>query len=271
MKAPLRIMLFILTLVFSLGSTAAQVKASHSLTNLERIQQTKVLRVGVSSFVPWVMRDKHGKLVGFEIDVAQKLAADYGWQIRLVPTAWDGILASLIAKKIDVAISGISITPERQKHVSFSIPYSHSGIQIAAHKQLASKLTTLQKINSRRVRIAVRRGATTVTAARRYFPKAQLLQFDDDAQAFQEVLNGNAHLVMATSPKPEFETIKHADRLFMPFKKALAEGSEGFAMPLNDTQMKAFFDKWIKKNQAWINSRHDYWFKSMDWQKQLTK
>lgn len=41
--------------------------------------------------------------------------------------------------------------------------------------------------------------------ARETFPKASVLQFDDDAQAFQEVINGNAHAVIASSPNPSMK------------------------------------------------------------------
>lgn len=81
----------------------------------------------MSTFAPWAMRDKQGALIGFEIDVARRLATDNGWQVEFVPTAWDGIIPSLLAKKYDVIIGGLTITPEREKSVRFTQAYSHSG------------------------------------------------------------------------------------------------------------------------------------------------
>lgn len=241
--------------------------------NLDQIDQRGTLRVGMSTFVPWAMRDKQGELIGFEIDVAKRLAKDSGWKVEFIPTAWDGIIPALLAKKFDVIIGGMSITEERSKSVLFSTPYSHSGVQVAANKTLADGFTQFSDFNSRRVKIAARRGAFTVQVARDTFPKAKILQFDDDAQAFQEVLNGNAHAVIASSPKPEHETIKHADTLFLPFSERLSKGNEAFAVRLGEVDKETFFNKWIqaRTEDGWLKERYEYWFATLDWQKQIAQ
>ena len=90
------------------------------------------MKVGMSTFVPWAMRDKDGNLIGFEIDVATKVAEDMGVKVEFVPTAWSGIIPALIAKKFDLIIGGMSITPQRNLTVNFTVPYAHSGQQMAA-------------------------------------------------------------------------------------------------------------------------------------------
>lgn len=239
--------------------------------NLDRINERGTLRVGMSTFVPWAMRDKQGELIGFEIDVAKRLAKDSGWKVEFVPTAWDGIIPALLAQKFDVIIGGMSITPERSKSVLFSAPYSHSGVQVAANKELAQGFSEFSDFNSRRVKIAARRGAFTVQVARETFPKAKILQFDDDAQAFQEVLNGNAHAVIASSPKPEHEAVKNSDKLFIPFTERLSKGNEAFAVRLGETDKETFFNDWIeaRTQDGWLKERYEYWFATLDWQDQI--
>ncbi|WP_413283134.1 transporter substrate-binding domain-containing protein [Vibrio sp. MA40-2] len=241
--------------------------------NLDEINQRGTLRVGMSTFVPWAMRDKQGELIGFEIDVAKRLAEDSGWKIEFVPTAWDGIIPALLGKKFDVIIGGMSITPERAKSVLFSTPYSHSGVQVAANKELAAGFSQFSDFNSRKIKIAARRGAFTVQVARETFPKAKILQFDDDAQAFQEVLNGNAHAVIASSPKPEQEVIKNSQVLFLPFSERLSKGNEAFAVRLGEEDKKAYFDQWIKARteDGWLQQRYEYWFATLDWQNQIAQ
>lgn len=239
--------------------------------NLDKINERGTLRVGMSTFVPWAMRDKQGELIGFEIDVAKRLAKDSGWQVEFVPTAWDGIIPALLAKKFDVIIGGMSITAERSKSVLFSAPYSHSGVQVAANKELAEGFSEFSDFNSRRVKIAARRGAFTVQVARETFPKAKILQFDDDAQAFQEVLNGNAHAVIASSPKPEHEAVKNSDKLFIPFTERLSKGNEAFAVRLGEADKENFFNQWIqaRTQDGWLEQRYEYWFSTLDWQDQI--
>ncbi|RIZ55215.1 transporter substrate-binding domain-containing protein [Vibrio sp. PID23_8] len=241
--------------------------------NVDQIKERGTLRVGMSTFVPWAMRNKQCELIGFEIDVAKRLAADSGLKVEFVPTAWDGIIPALLAKKFDVIIGGMSITPERSKSVLFTQPYSHSGVQISANKELASGFSEFSDFDSRRVKIAARRGAFTVQVARETFPKAKILQFDDDAQAFQEVLNGNAHAVIASSPKPEHEAIKHADKLFIPFTERLSKGNEAFAVRLGEEDKKALFNQWIedRTQDGWLDERYEYWFSTLDWQDQIAQ
>ncbi|EGU46394.1 ABC amino acid transporter periplasmic ligand binding protein [Vibrio ichthyoenteri ATCC 700023] len=242
-------------------------------SNLEAINERGTLRVGMSTFVPWAMRNKQGELIGFEIDVAKRLAADSGWKVEFVPTAWDGIIPALLAKKFDVIIGGMSVTPERSKSVLFTAPYSHSGVQVAASKELAEGFSEFSDFDSRRIKIAARRGAYTVQIARETFPKAKILQFDDDSQAFQEVLNGNAHAVIASSPKPEHEAIKHANKLFIPFDERLSQGNEAFAVRLGEDDKQAFFDQWIEQRtqDGWLKERYEYWFSTLDWQDQIAQ
>ncbi|MEZ8446118.1 transporter substrate-binding domain-containing protein [Vibrio splendidus] len=257
----------LLALAVSLPALASE------MPNLDKINERGSLRVGMSTFVPWAMRNKQGDLVGFEIDVAKRLAEDSGWKVEFVPTAWDGIIPSLLSKKFDVIIGGMSITEARAKSVLFTEPYSHSGVQLAANKELAEGFTQISDFDSRRVKIAARRGAFTVQVARETFPKAKVLQFDDDAQAFQEVLNGNAHAVIASSPKPEHETIKNADTLFIPFEERLSKGNEAFAVRLGETDKAEFFNEWIKARteDGWLKERYEYWFSTLDWQDQIAQ
>ncbi|MFS1901007.1 transporter substrate-binding domain-containing protein [Vibrio lentus] len=262
------------TAITALLALAVSLPALASETpNLDKINERGSLRVGMSTFVPWAMRNKQGDLVGFEIDVAKRLAEDSGWKVEFVPTAWDGIIPSLLSKKFDVIIGGMSITEARAKSALFTEPYSHSGVQLAANKELAEGFTQISDFDSRRVKIAARRGAFTVQVARETFPKAKVLQFDDDAQAFQEVLNGNAHAVIASSPKPEHEAIKNADTLFIPFEERLSKGNEAFAVRLGETDKAEFFNEWVKARteDGWLKERYEYWFSTLDWQDQIAQ
>ncbi|MBU8910534.1 MAG: transporter substrate-binding domain-containing protein, partial [Desulfobacterales bacterium] len=101
---------------------------------VEKIQKQGVIRVGMSTFIPWAMKDKQGNLIGFEIDVAGKLARDMGVKIEFVPTAWSGIIPALLTGKFDVIIGGMGITPQRNLKVNFTIPYDYSGMSMVAHK-----------------------------------------------------------------------------------------------------------------------------------------
>ncbi|MCG8356868.1 MAG: transporter substrate-binding domain-containing protein [Kiloniellales bacterium] len=253
--------------VFAAAGAQADVKRDlTSASVLEEIKKRGVMKVGMSTFVPWAMRSKTGELVGFEIDVAKKLAADMEVDVEFVPTAWAGIIPALIAGKFDVIIGGMSITPQRNLTVNFTIPYAHSGQQMAANKALAEGFS-VEDFNASDVTIACRRGATPCQAAQKIFPKATLRRFDDDAQAFQEVVNGNAHATISSAPKPRFWSMQYQDKLFMPTDDNLTTGNEAFALRKGDPDAVNFFSNWILVNTSngWLKETHDFWFKTQEW------
>ena len=259
-----------LVAVFGVVATSLPAVADDLIAD---IQKRGTLKVGMSTFVPWAMRDKQGGLIGFEIDVATKLAADMGVEVEFVPTAWSGIIPSLLAKKFDVIIGGLTITPQRNLSVNFTRPYAHAGVTLAASKQMMGDKHQVEDFNREGITITVRRGSTAVPVGKDNFPNAELRQFDDDAQAFQEVLNGNAHGVIAATPKPEYETLKNTDRLYMPFEKELSRGSEAIAVRHGEYDLLNFIDNWIylRTEDGWLEERRSYWFKSLDWQDQVAE
>ena len=251
-----------------IAGAASQELASSSV--LEEIKKRGSLRVGMSTFVPWAMRDKQGDLIGFEIDVATKVAEDMGVKIEFVPTAWSGIIPALLAQNFDVIIGGMSITPGRNLTVNFTTPYAHSGQQMVANKALADGFT-LDQFNDSSVTITCRRGATPCNVAQNQFPKADVARFDDDAQAFQEVVNGNAHAMISSAPKPRFWMSRYPEKLFMPTEENLTTGDEAFALRKGDPDAMNFFSNWILVNTSngWLKERHDFWFTTQTWAEQV--
>jgi len=260
-----------LVAVFGVVATSLPAVADDLIAD---IQKRGTLKVGMSTFVPWAMRDKQGGLIGFEIDVATKLAADMGVEVEFVPTAWSGIIPSLLAKKFDVIIGGMSITAQRNLTVNFTTPYAHSGQMMAANTKLAGNYTTIADYNQASVTIACRRGATPCKAAQKLFPKSTLRQFDDDAQAFQEVVNGNAHAMISSAPKPRFWSEAYPNEVFVAFDgENLTRGNEGFALRKGDSDALNFFSNWIVVNTSsgWLKERHDFWFKNRSAWKDMVK
>ncbi len=258
----------LLSLLLPLTAWAQTQQALSSESAIETIKKRGSLKVGMATFVPWAMRNKKGELIGFEIDVASKVAEDMGVDIEFVPTAWDGIIPALLAGKFDVIIGGMSITAKRNMTVNFTVPYAHSGQGVAANIKLGKDLAWPDGYNDTKVTFACRRGATPCTAIAKFFPKATIRQFDDDAQAFQEVLNGNAHAVVSSQPKPNFYRIDNPDVIFDPANgENLTKGDEAFALRKGDPDALNFFSNWITVNTSngWLEERHKYWFGTRDW------
>ncbi len=254
--------------------TAYGEKLQRQLTEesmLEQVLQRGALRVGMSTFVPWAMKDKNGDLIGFEIDVARRLAKDMDVRVEFVPTKWAGIIPALLTGKFDIIIGGMGILPKRNLKVNFSIPYDYTGMSIVANKKLAAGFSTLADFNRPDVVIAVRLGATPALAAKKYLPEAELRQFDDESQAYQELLNGKAHAVVASAPTPAFYALKYPDRLFLPLTGTFTREPIGFAVRKGDPDTLNFLNNWIRfvEAEGWLKERKHYWFETRDWESQI--
>lgn len=240
-------------------------------STLEQILKRGVIRVGMDTFVPWAMKDKTGKLVGFEIDVARRLATDMGVKVEFVPTKWAGIIPALLTGKFDVIIGGMGIRPKRALKVNFTIPYDYSGMSMVAHKKLAAGFKTLADFNRKDVQIACKLGTTAAMAAKKYMPKATLRLFDDEAQTYQELRNGKVHAVVGSAPTPAFEAVKYPDTLFLPLKENFTKEPIGFAVRKGDFDTLTFFNAWITemRDTGWLAEKHRFWFETKDWADQV--
>jgi len=256
------------TLAMGLAQTAAAHEVKESV--IETIKKRGVIKIGLSVFVPWSMRDKNGDLIGFELDVGRELAKDMDVDVEFIPTSWDGIIPALVAGKFDVIISGMTVTPQRNLTVNFSQPYAYSGMTILANTKMTAGMD-VEDYNAEDITFAARRGATPATVIADLFPKAKLLLFDEDGAATQEVLNGNAHATMASEPGPSHDARRNPDVLNVPFKRTFQAGGEGFAMRKSDPDALAYFNSWIttKNNVGWLKERHDYWFRGNEWESEI--
>jgi len=270
-RRALALTLLMSLMIISLAGSAIAGKLQQELVQesaVEQIMKRGTLKVGMSTFVPWAMKDKTGNLIGFEIDVATRLAEDMGVKVEFVPTKWAGIIPALLTGKFDVVIGGMSVRPDRNLKVNFTIPYDYAGQSLVANQKLAAGFSSLEDFNRPDVVIAARLGSTAADAAKRFMPKAKKRFFDDEAQVIQEVVNGKAHAAVASAPLPAFQAIKYSDRLFLPFQGTFTKEPIGFAVRKGDFDTLNYFNNWIRVTEAkgWLADRKHYWFETKDWE-----
>ena len=236
---------------------------------MDRILERGVIRVGFSSFVPWAMQGKDGEFIGFEVDVAKRLARDLGVDIQLVPTRWAGIIPALLADKFDVIIGSMSVTTERNLKGNFTIPYDFAAIEAVANKQKTQGMRFPDDYDKPGVIIAVRSGGTPAIVARKLVPRATVRPFDDEAPAVQDVIAGRSHMMLSSAPLPAFESLKNPDVLYQPSTQALSSQPVGFVIRKGDVDTLNVLDNWIRMVEAegWLAERKAYWFRGTDWEK----
>ena len=249
----------------------SETKATPAVSQLETILQRGTIRVGFDTFKPWAMKDKDGNYIGFEIEVARKLAEDMGVKIEFVPTKWSGIIPALLTGKFDIIIGGMSVTPQRNLKVNFSIPYEFSGMSIVADSASAGHRSKLSDFDNADTKIAVRLGTTAAEAAKNFLPNAQLLFFDEESQTIQELLNGRVNALVASNPLPFTLSNEYADKLYLPLKEDFTREPISFAVRKGDLDYLNWLNNWVRVNMSkgWLQNRYHYWFFTNDWESMI--
>jgi len=242
-----------------------------SSDQLQTIRSRGTLRVGVSIFVPWIMHENKGHLIGYEIDVAKKLAEDIGVTPEFVETSWPSILSGLLMDKYDIIISGLSLTPKRALLINFSKPYSHSTSILLANRRLAGKFHGRKPFNEKTTTIGVVKDSIGEQPLRRRFPKATIKTFSSEDKLITALLKGKLHAIVSSTQKTGYLINQHKDVIFQPDIAPITKHAEGFGIRKGDADILNFLNTWILFNtqNGWLPARHHYWFNTIFWADQL--
>lgn len=101
------------------------------------------------AYAPWNFTDSSGKLVGFELDLAEDLCKRMNAECEIVAQAWDGIIPALQAGKYDAIMAGMSITDKRKKVITFSRDYAMTPAKFVVPEKspLANLKTAVEAMN----------------------------------------------------------------------------------------------------------------------------
>jgi len=262
---PAWIIFFLFIFVGIIQSASASETASHSSFN--KITEKGILRVGVSLFTPWTFKGKNGELIGFEIDVANKLSKDMGVTPKLISYDWEKLIPALNDGEIDIIIAGMAITPQRALKVNFSLPYATSGISLATNIERTKNIKRVEELNRQSIKIGVISATVSEGLAKRVFNKASITVFKKSHVAEDAIVTGKIHAYMEAKPIPRFIALDHPKKVDVPLSEPLLVTKAGFAINKGDPDFLNFLNSWIisRKADTWLESTHDYWFESLKW------
>lgn len=181
----------LLTLVFTLTVLAFN-------ANMAGAKDWKKIRIGVEgAYPPFSSVTSDGKLVGFDIDIANALCAEIGAKCTLVQQDWDGIIPALLARKYDAIIASMSITDERKKKVAFTHKYYSTPAKFARKKGTAIEIS---KAGLKDKTVAVQRATTHDNFVSGEFGEAvKIKRYATQDEAYLDAVAGRIDLLLADS------------------------------------------------------------------------
>ena len=166
------------------SETAASADNSGDL--LAQIQQSGEIVFGTEgTWSPWTYHDENDQLVGFDIEVAQKVAEKLGVKATFVEGEWDGLLAGVDGGRYDSMANGVEITEERAQKYDFSDPYCYIRTAIIV-KSDDDSISSFEDLNGKTTANTI--SSTYATLAESY--GAKTTGVDDLNQTIELLLNG---------------------------------------------------------------------------------
>lgn len=116
-----------MTVLAGCGNTSSNnAGGENSEDLLSKIQEKGEIVVAMEgTWAPWTYHDEDGNLVGYDVEVAQKIAEKLGVKATFVEGEWDGLFAGLDAERYDIVVNGVEVTDERAEKYDFSEPYCY--------------------------------------------------------------------------------------------------------------------------------------------------
>lgn len=222
-----------------------------------------------AGYLPFEMKAKDGRFVGFDIDVAKHMARSM--DVKFVPmnTAWDGIIPALKTGKCEIIIGGMTITAQRNLSVMFSNPYIEIGQTLLLKPDLQGEIKSYKDLNDAKYTLVSQLGTTGAEAAKKHMPKAKLDLFETAADAVLQVANGKADAFVYDLPfnalysSQNAEKVVHLDTSFTyePLGWAIRQGNPDFMNFLNNylAQIKKdgtydrIYSKWLESD-SWLDT-----------------
>ena len=181
------------------ASARAAVILGHAPTGLAKtiVDRGSVIVANDANYPPQSSIDQAtGKLVGFDVDVANEMAKILGLTTDFKNPAWETIPAALQQGKYDVSIGSMTITPERQKVLAFTDPYYYTSGQVFVKKG-GMQITGVKDLYGKTVGVGA---ATTYYDFLKKYPQIKVKTYTTDADAFPDLRNGNLDFVMTAGP-----------------------------------------------------------------------
>lgn len=243
-------------LAWAAGTTLAQIKAAGEL------------RIGCeAAYVPFTYR-LDGKIVGYDVELADLLCKPLGVKPNFIDTAWAGVIPSLYAKKFDVVMSSMSYTKERLERVGFTVPYAEASQALLIRAADSGKIKTATDLNGRT--LAVKLGspgqilqekiaASLKSAGGSGFKEVRT--FDDHPSAYVALAQGRVDGVLNTLATLAM-VLKDAPGKYAIVKGMGGDNWAGIAARKEDTELIAYLDTQLaalKANGA-IYQLQEKWF-----------
>lgn len=239
---------------------------------IDRIVERGELVVGtMGNMPPMNMTTKDGDLIGFEIDLAKSIALSMGVKYRFETMPFSELLPALQKGKVDMILSQMTITPNRNLKVAFVGPYYISGKAFLTKLKTIAEAKDAAQLNSPDTRLVTIKGSTSQAFTEDFIPKATLWTAKDYDEAVKMVIDGEVHAMIADYPICVVSVFRYPEAGLLSVVTPLTYEPIGIAVPAGDPLLVNWLENYMAglKNSGMFDELKQKWFARGNWLKKL--
>ncbi|MBW1883507.1 MAG: transporter substrate-binding domain-containing protein [Deltaproteobacteria bacterium] len=203
------------------------------------------LRVGIAPSYPPVLFEQEGEIVGIEADLARIMAEEIGRRLVFHRYSFPELLDALEHGEVDLAMGGLSITPERSRRVRFTEPYLQVGQLAVIRAQDIARLGRVRWIKRRGTKVGYERGTSGEDYVANRLPRSAAFAFDSVAEGIRSLRAGRIEYFIHDSPTIWRLAGDPAHRDLIGLYRPLTEEHLAWAVRRDDTTLHALLDSTI--------------------------
>jgi cyclohexadienyl dehydratase len=212
-----------------------------------QIMTSGMLRVGTTGdYAPFSYSADDMSFTGIDIDLALNLAESLNVELIFIKTSWPTLMNDLAAGLFDIAMSGVSIIPARQQHAYFSAPYHLGGKSPITLCSRVAEFSSIEEIDQPSVSAIVNPGGTNERFIDAKLRRAKKILHQDNRTIFNEIINGNADLMITDSIEVRLQTNLHPELCESMPGKTLTYQEKGYMMP-KDPALRLAVNQWLQE------------------------
>ena len=256
-------LLALLSLLFAINVSAGPA--------MDRIIKNGELVVGTSGTQPPMTAvSKKGEIIGLDADIAREMAAALGVKIKFKMMPFAKLLPALEARQVDMIISGMTMTPERNRKVAFVGPYYISGKGILTVSDRFAALQQANGLNAPEVNIAALKDSTSQQYVEALMPEAKLIPTASYDEAIDLLLKSKIDVLVADYPFCALTAYRFQAKGLLAGKSPLTFEPLAIAMP-EDTLLVNWVQNFMLMLQGTgrLKDMHAKWLKAGSWVNEL--
>jgi polar amino acid transport system substrate-binding protein len=242
--------------------------AGAALSQFEKILQKNELIVGMTGKQPPLnAKDKEGQLIGLEPELARTMAGAMGVKIKFELMDFFELIPALESGRLDLIISGMTMTPQRNQKMAFVGPYFITGKSFLTKADHIVKCQELCDIDSPETTLTFLKGSNSQSFAEKMIPKARKIPARDFDEAISLILEDKADAMIADLLTCVLAVIRNPHRGLLTSLKTFTFEPLGIALPGKDPLLLNWIENFLKTLQGSgeLKRLSEYWLKNEMW------